>query len=137
MKYLWILFLMLTICFSCDKPMVEDCENYNFSDCSLDQPDWGLVKVQVTINSENPYVPLTFFRGNIEDNVVEVIDTAYSGELKVDMPLNNYFSVKAIYKSGIKQIIAVDGGDFTTKKYHVCDQDCWVIRGGEYDVRLK
>ncbi len=117
--------------------MVDDCETYDFSDCELEEPEWGLVYVDVTINDENPKVPLVFYIGNIEENVIEWIDTAYYESYEIEMPLNEYYSVTATYKSGSKAILALDGERFETKKYHICDENCWVIRGGEYDLRLK
>ena len=131
------LFLFLFAMMACDKPIVEDCENYDFSDCELEKPVWGIIKVKLTINDENPFVPLVFYKGYFEEGNIEYIDTAYQNNYEIDMPLDYYLSVKAEYVSAGKTIFAVDGGKFETKKYRVCDEDCWVIRGGDYNVELK
>jgi len=133
----FLLFFVLIIIMACDKPSVEDCDNYDFSDCDLEKPSWGIVYVDLTINDENPYVPLVFYRGYFEEQIIEYVDTAYSEKYEMDMPLELYLSVTAEYQSNGKTIYAVDGGKFETKKYRVCKEDCWIIRGGEYNVELK
>jgi hypothetical protein len=96
--------------------------------------------VNVTINDENPKVPLVIYRGKYDPNNipnVETIDTATSSTYKYFVPLNHNFSVKAEYKSGTKTIFAIDGSIFNSQKQDGCDNVCWQIIGGSLDARLK
>lgn len=138
MKYsiLIITFILLLIGFSCEEdPFVFDV---NCDECYINEPDSADLIVDITINEENPFVPLVFYRGDVEEENIEWIDTAYSETLYLYSPVNEYYSIKAFYKSGNQTIIAVDGDRMKTSMVSdVCNYDCWVIRGGVLDVRLK
>lgn len=128
--------LSLIIIFSCEQdPFIFDV---NCDECYINEPDSADLIVDLTINEENPFVPLVFYRGEVDENNIEWIDTAYSERLYLYSPVNEYYSIKAFYKSGDQVLIAVDGDKLKTSRVSdVCDYDCWVIRGGILDVRLK
>ena len=131
-----IVIFLLVLAFSCEQdPFVFDV---NCDECFFYEPDSADLIVDLTINEENPYVPLVFYRGEIEEENIEWIDTAYSETLYLYSPVGENYSIKAFYKSGTQTIIAVDGDKMTTSRVSdVCDYDCWVVRGGILDVRLK
>ena len=124
----------IAISFQCDKIELHvDC-----SDCYQIEPEWGDLFVKLTINDENDFVPLVIYRGNIENDDIEYIDTAYYKEYYLQVPLNKYYSVMAEYISGQDTICAVDGDKIRTKKnYDDCDEECYIVKGGIIDVRLK
>lgn len=130
-------FILISFLTGCDKPIVQDCENYDFSDCDLDEPEWGFLIIDVTINDENTKVPIVIYKGYMEDNIIEWEDTATTSKYEIDVSLNQYYSVVATYKSGDKTILAVDGDYFEKKRVKVCDERCWIIKGGEYNLELK
>jgi hypothetical protein len=112
----------------------------NCLDCLSDQPDSGFLVVNVTINNENPKVPMVIYRGKFNpDNIplIEKVDTATSSPYKYFVQLDHTFSVKAEYKSGSKIIYAIDGSIFNTQKQSGCSNVCWQIIGGTLDARLK
>lgn len=121
--------------FSCEQnPFIFDVD---CDECYFEKPDSADLIVDITINEENPYVPLIFYKGDVEDGNIEWIDTAYSETLYLYSPVDQFYSIKAFYKSGDQTIISVDGDKLkTTQVSDVCDYDCWVIRGGILDVRL-
>jgi hypothetical protein len=125
---------LIIIFFQCDKIDFQvDC-----SECYQIEPDWGELYVRVTINDENEYVPLVIYRGNFENDDIEYIDTAYEKDYYLDVPLNKFYSVIAEYISGQDTICAVDGDKIRTKKnYDDCDEECYIVKGGVIDVRLK
>ena len=130
--------IILASIFSCnDIPFIfnVDCDP---DVCTLTEPDSADLIVHLTLNEENPYVPLIFYRGKIEDDLIEWIDTADTETLYLYSPVNEYYSIKAFYKSGAQTLIAVDGDKLKTSFItDVCEYDCWIIRGGILDVRLK
>lgn len=132
-KILWLLPLFIVVVFSCEEDWIVDC-----NDCYSFEPDSADLIVELTINAENPEVPLVFYRGKIEDNVIEWVDTSRVEVLYLYSPVEEYYSVKAFYKTGEETIIAVDGDKLKTREVtESCDYTCWVIRGGRLDVRLK
>ena len=121
---------------SCDRELLN--LNINCDECYSAKPDSAELVVRLTIDEENPYVPLTFFRGRIEEGVLEWIDTAFSSTLYLLSPVGEYYSVEASYKRDGKTIIAIDGDKLKTRLVtDVCEKDCWIIKGGTLDLRLK
>ncbi len=133
-----IVILASIICLaSCEKPNPTNCDDYDFSDCLLEEPDWEFIYIKVTINDLNPYVPIVIYRGNIESNDIEWVDTAWSSDYSIDVPLDKYYSVSAEYKLSTYKVLAIDGNEVKKVKTNVCDEVCWYIRGKDFDVELK
>lgn len=127
-------FLFLTFC---ERQEPTD-GSFDCSTCYQDEPAIGPLTVYVTINAENQKVPLVIYRGDIESNAIEYVDTAFQSEYWVDVPVDAYYSVKAEYKDGEKTIYAVDGDKLKLKKNAKdCDQECYYFDGGYLDVRLQ
>ena len=128
--------LILIISLSCDREMFYF--NINCDECYSYKPDSADLIVKISIDEENQSVPLVFYRGKIEEGIVEWIDTAYSGTLYLYSPVDEYYSIKAYYKRDGETIIAVDGNKLVTSLVtDVCENDCWIIKRGILDVRLK
>jgi hypothetical protein len=109
-------------------------------DCKPEEPDSANISVKITINNENPKVPIVIFKSKF--NRTGNLDTVYADTLSysafiLKVKLNNFYSVKATYKSGSRKIHAIDGGWFDTKELTGCPKDCWQTVGGSYDLRLK
>lgn len=128
--------ILFVLTFSCEQdPLVF---NVDCDECTYSKPDSADLIIDISINEENPFVPLVFYRGKIEDGVFEYADTAYSEVFYVYSPVDEYYSVKAFYKKGEQTIIAVDGDKMKTSLVSdVCDYDCYIVKGGTLDVRLK
>ncbi len=132
--FLYVSVISLIMC-SCksSSSSLSNCFN-----CKTDQPDSALVNIKVTINNENPKVPVTIYRGrfNPADSSNKLKNIIINANDSIYLPVGEYYSVKAKYKSGQKIIYAVDGGNFETQEETDCDTPCWQIVGGVYDVRL-
>lgn len=112
--------------------------SFDCSTCYQDEPVMGPLTIYVTINAENHKVPLVIYRGDIESNVIEYIDTVSYEEYWIDVPVDAYYSVKAEYKDGDEIIYAVDGDKLKLKlNVKDCDQECYYFDGGYLDVRLQ
>lgn len=135
-KILPAIVFVFAFIFSCEEsPFVFDV---NCDNCYYNKPDSADLVVSLTINAENPYVPLVFYKGRVEDNVIEWVDTAYEQTLYLYSPVGEFYSIEATYKKDGKKIVAIDGDKLkTTRVSDVCDYDCYVIKGGLLDVRLK
>lgn len=136
---LWVICILSIFAifnFSCERQPPDD-SGFDCENCYQDKPEIGSLLVNVTINEENQFVPITIYIGNIEDNNIEHIDTTWVVDYWVDVPVDKYYSVTAKYKSGDNTIIVVDGDNFKLKKNtRDCDEDCWYYKGGLYDIRL-
>jgi hypothetical protein len=125
-------FLLLQGC----QQLGVDCETYDYSDCLLEEPNSWELCVNLTINSENPEVKVTFFKGDFQNK-----DTLWSGywsdpEICLELPVEQEYSVVAEYLSGSRKILAVDGDRMRTSSRLVCEKKCWRVKGAQLDARL-
>jgi hypothetical protein len=133
-----LLIAIFLIAAACERREPIDLGEFNCSECFEDEPEWGSLIVYVTINGENPRVPLVVYIGDIEEGNIDWYDTATSKEYYVPVRPDAYYSVVAKYKRGDQTILAVDGDKFkleyTDKQ---CDTPCYYFKGGYIDVRLR
>ena len=141
-KYISLISIIIIFIFSfsCEEIISEiGCD-----DCYTPKPDSADIEVKLSFSELNDSIPLTFYRGKIDENVIEWIDTATIGNspdgiFYLFSQVNKYYSIKAVYKTkNGKTITAVDG-DKLVRHYNAdgCDTECWTIRGRVLDVRLK
>jgi len=110
----------------------------NCAECFVPEPDSFELLVELNSISEYDSVYLQFYKGNVESGELSWEGRVETKEFLHRVPVNEYYSVKASYLSADETIIAIDG-DRMTSKYitDACDTDCWIIKGGILDVRLK
>lgn len=130
-------FIFIWLVFSCGSDVFVF--DVNCEDCYYNEPDSADLIVDVTINDENPFVPLVIYKGDVEENIIEYTDTVWAASTYyLYVAVNEYYSIKAKYKKGDNTIYAIDGDKLKTKYVtDVCDTDCYEIKGGILDVRLK
>ena len=134
----FVLIFFMVLFTGCEFYDPSNLSSFDCSTCYQDKPDWGPLQIKVTINSQHPSVPLVIYRGDIESNDVEYIDTAYTSDYTVDVPVDQYYSVTAEYRDGEKTIYAVDGDELKLKKNATdCDEECYYFEGGSIDVILR
>lgn len=116
----------------------ENFDEIDCSECIPDKPLEAALYIDVTLNEVYQEIPVIVFRGKIEQGDTLVVDTIYEPRGYIDVPLNEYYSVMAKYKSGKSVTYAIDGDEFNRYKIEgQCDGTCWIIRGGLYNVKLK
>lgn len=136
--FLLLIIQLLLISMGCEREVPGKLVAIDCGDCDEVRPEEGKLLVTLTINDENPFVPLVIYRGNIEDNLIEYVDTSYSPDYWVRVPVNNYYSISAEYKSGNRTIYVVDGDDFKIKYTEsACNYPCYYYYGGYYDNQLR
>src|SRR6056297_2827906 len=141
MKTITILLLIITLVFAfnfsgCEQEDLAlniDCDN-----CLEFFPDSADLVINVTINDENPFVPLTFYVGDYEDGNIDYTDTTYTEERFLYSKVGVNYSVKATYQKDGETVIAIDGDRLrVVDGSGDCYPPCYFIRGGTLDVRLK
>jgi hypothetical protein len=142
-KYSITLFILLTILAvslkltGCEQ---EDLDFYIDCDFCLEEiPEYDTLRVSVTINDENPFVPLVFYLGDIEQNDIDWVDTAYSETFWLaGSVVGQEYSVKATYQRDNETVVAIDGDKIRVVDGEgECYPPCFYVRGGTLDVRLK
>ncbi len=129
--------VLISTCFlflSCS----EGFDDVDCSECMPDMPLEAALYIDVTLNGKFHEVPVIVFRGKLEQADTIMVDTIYESRGFIDVPLNEYYTVMAEYKSGNSVTYAIDGDEFNRYKIEgQCDGTCWIIRGGLFDVQLK
>lgn len=129
--------LLLSFSFGCERQEPLNFSTIDCSECYQDKPEWGPINVVVTINEQNPFVPLIIYRGDIEESNIEYIDTTRSMNYWVDVPVNKYYSIAAKYIRDGDTIFAIDGDEIKVQyTENNCDQPCYYFKGGNMDIRL-
>jgi len=123
--------------------MAGACNEYlgltvDCNDCWGFKPDSADLLIYLTINQDNPEVPLVIYRGNFEDGEVDFVDTARESTYTLYSAIDQYYSVTAEYKVEGKTVIVVDGDVMKAKDASSsCDYECWIITDGEFSLQLK
>lgn len=131
-----VIIILLVATFSCEQQVFVF--NINCDECYYPEPDTADLIMYFTINEENTFVPYILYLGDIEENSIDFIDTAYSEKVYLPSKIDVNYSVKAFYKNGSQTLIAVDGDKLRTSRANdVCDYECWIIKGGILDLTLK
>lgn len=119
-------------CESEDVVFSVDC-----NDCYGYVPDSADLIVYLTINAENPEVPITIYKGPLEEGQIDWRDTATNTEFYLFSALDVNYTVEATYRSGDKTILTYDGD-----RMHIidagneCGAPCYIVKGGIFDNRL-
>ncbi|MEQ8241647.1 MAG: hypothetical protein RIA69_20710 [Cyclobacteriaceae bacterium] len=121
LKFIVCLMVLLAIT-SCD----ENCDDFCPSGPLLSR-----LKINLTINEENPEVEVTLFRGRIErqDTVLEEVVSELVARYELDA--DGYYSATARYKKGNKEILAING-----KKFSLTEDDCGCEKAQNYSMNL-
>jgi len=112
---------LLLFCMSCD----EDCE------CPSG-PFYANLKLKITINNETPEVEVIVFRGRIESQDTVLIDTVNQTDIQYELEAGTYYSATARYKSGNKEILAINGKEMT-----LGEDDCGCDKPQNHSLNLK
>jgi len=121
-----------TACEPEDWVLTVDC-----GDCYDFRPDSAELIINLTINAENDSVPLTFYLGDYEDGIIDWQDTATSETFYLFSAMDKDYTVRAIYNSGNKVIMAFDADKMTLyNAAEECGSPCYIVKGGIFDIRL-
>ena len=127
--------LVLLLFFACREKIFTD--NVDCDYCYTNKPDSVELELSLTINDEFDTIPVVLYQGKIDEGTF--IDTFYcfANPAYIFVKANQNYSAKAIYSTGEKTIIAVDGTKQKLKHVSgVCDDDCWVITGETLSLEL-
>jgi hypothetical protein len=137
LKLLTWIFIFTAVHFSaCEQ---EDLDFYIDCDYCLEEiPVVDTIWVSLTINDENPRVPLEFYFGDYEDGEIDWIDTATEENFWLISDIGVEYSVKASYFVDGEPVVAIDGDKLQVVNGEgECYAPCYYTRGGTMDVRLK
>ena len=117
-----------------DLKLFVDCDK-----CYTDLPEKYSIEIKVNLDSENPYIPITLYKGEIDNGSIIDTDTIYyTPYYTIDVKFGEYYSAIARYRHHGRVIYAVDGRKLSKKlDESSCNESCYVVSGDELDLRLK
>ncbi|RPJ40356.1 MAG: hypothetical protein EHM19_13805 [Candidatus Latescibacterota bacterium] len=92
--------------------------------------------MRCTIDTEYPEVPITIYVGDFEEDQVMLQDTVEIPITLYDLPVDEYYSVAALYTGGGDTLVVLRGDEISTSSTEYEDATCWSVRGAEVDCRL-
>lgn len=126
---------LIIVAFSCNGGSTLEV---NCAQCYVNEPDSFELEVNLTIEALGDSVYLEFFEGKVESG-----KPSWEGKVGTQLfyhmvPVDEYYSVRATYIEDNKTIYAIDGDKMITSYVaDACDTDCWIIKGGILNVKLK
>lgn len=136
MRLALIPIVLLFLCWSCSEKIFTgdvDCD-----ECYTGKPDKADLVIDLTFNGRYSEIPVTVYKGDVEDNEVISIDTAYSSPYLVYVPVDTRYSVKAAYKKGDVTLYAIDGTKLKLMTVSdACDEKCYIVVNDKLDARIK
>lgn len=127
--------LPFSACFLLNNDDDDDSCDPNLT-CDTVQPSEASIYVKLTINDDNPFVPLQVFTGNASDSVLYLVDTAYSDNISWSLPVDQRYSVVAKYRQGNRTILAVDGGKISSSSFTNCGETCYTTENLDLNLKL-
>jgi hypothetical protein len=136
MRWPLIITVISLICCSCGEKIFT--ADVNCSECYTPKPDSVDLVVDLTINDEFKAVPLVIYRGDVEENQIDYVDTAYSSPYYLSVKVGTKYSVKAKYKRSDRTLFAVDGTKIKVLLVTgTCSEDCYVIRNDRVNLEIR
>jgi hypothetical protein len=120
-----------------DLPEVEDCDKYFYEDCNTIQPIEADMTIHFSINTHIKQVAFEVYKGYVDDNHLFFRDTTTNTSVTYRMPVDEYWSVLAIYQRDGKTIKVIDGDKIRVHSKKVCDSTCWSVSNIDLEVELK
>lgn len=136
---LGMLILSLYACepINSDFPYIEDCENYDYYDCNTSEPFESNLVLNFTMSSRIKFVAFEVYKGYVDDDHLYFCDTSWESSIEYRVPVDEYYSVMAIYHLDDKTIKVIDGGAIKTQSKRVCDSICWSVNELFLNVYIK
>ncbi|MEA3446982.1 MAG: hypothetical protein U9Q98_00820 [Bacteroidota bacterium] len=130
-----LLVLLLTGCDTYDNDV--DYENIDCDDCYVEKPQYSYLRIDFS-DDINDTVWFEVFRGYVDNSELYLTGWATKTPLFLyQMPVDNFYAVKATYLKNSTSISVIDADELKThfiKNY--CDEDCYIISGGNFNVEL-
>jgi len=115
----------------------SDCNN-----CISPKPTTSTIIIDLTNPKQR--VPIRVYKGKyspmmeLSDVALIYQDTATITPYNVEVPVNEFYSVVVEYTKDGKKYKVIDGSELHAYSIKsTCNEDCWIIKGGTMDCRLK
>ena len=141
MRKIWLYLSLIIIVF-----LLPVCEEKIFtgdvdcSECFSPKPDSVDLIIHWTNNADYQEIPVVLYKGKVDEG--QFIDTFYcfKDPAYIWVKANEEYAAKAIYDSGERTVIVVDGTKMKLKQVsdtEICGETCWLSENNELFLKLK
>jgi hypothetical protein len=123
--------------------LIVACSKFPSNSCDVNKPcytqapDSLFVELQLTPQSEQDTIFVSFYEGNVDDGeLLTTFTTSFDREYFY-VPVRKRFSASARYKRGDNFYTAVDGQYISVKSSTNCEQTCYNWDERVLDLKLK
>lgn len=117
---------------------IESITEFKCSECYTEEPSHTWVDLNVTINAENPEVPITIYVGPPENEVIYSYDLANETPYKVKVENETAYTVKAEYRvDGRSRIVFNKIKTKIFYDYESCSEPCYWVSDKTVNLRIK
>jgi hypothetical protein len=122
----------------CLLPGCEDKSDLPYApeNCNEQKPAFGEIHLRITINAENPSVPVTVYRGNYDDGIVVTTETFTTTTGSILLDTEERYSATASYRRGPDTILVLDEAEVGVSSEEFRDATCWTVHDGSMDLQL-
>lgn len=121
--------------YACTDP---DEDPFAPSDCDTQRPSVGPYEVVVSLSAEFPSIPITIYKGVIEDNDIFTVATLTQSTAVYVVLTDTEYAAVAIYVVGLDTVAVIDAARVNTVSTEYRDATCWdAPRKGTADLRLR
>ena len=141
------LFILATVILAttsaCDKLVSDEISSLKNTDeenceCYLEEkPEYYDVKLKITINEENPEVPITVFYGNVQRNNVAKQLNANESIITINLKTNHEYTYQAKYLKGSDTVYVPIKAKLSTDTYTCHNDTCWKVNNNVINLKLK
>jgi RNA polymerase subunit RPABC4/transcription elongation factor Spt4 len=117
---------------------IESITEFKCSECYTEEPSHSWVDLKVTIDVENPEVPITIYVGPPENEVIYSYELANETPYKVQVKNETAYTVKAEYRVDGRSRIVFN--QIKTKMYYdyeSCSEPCYWVSDKTVNLRIK
>ena len=104
--------------------------------CDDIEPTTGVLSMDLTVNTENPFVPIAVYYGYVDDSVLYFQDTIGSKSVSYDVPIGQRYTVVAKYAMQGRTVYAIDGGKVKLKTNDNCGYTCYTTVDLDLNLQL-
>lgn len=119
------------------------CDSINLSavncaECYIDDPEYGYIKLDLTINDENPEVMITLYNNTFDyDNIIYSEIVHYSS-VELEIMTNKEYVIEAQYLKNGRSYHVVNRAKLKTRRdTESCNEPCYYIVKRSVDLRIK
>lgn len=104
--------------------------------CTTLPPTTATLTLNITVNVENPRVPVAVYFGDASDSLLYFVDTLSTAVQAYTVDIDTRYSAVAQYRRGALTILAIDGDRTRLTSSDDCGDTCYDVDDASMNLKL-